>query len=174
MSQAQQQQSKRERRQRHRQNISGGVDNSETAQILNTLSEIDDLPIDPEEDEIMGQLISKLTSTANLSEEKVRSNEWVRQYILILYECLSPTEDGCHGAWRGYAHGDSAAALDPLNPADRMKFETLVSNSSDLALSRSEGAKVIEEGTRDVQESILNDQNESSGGNGLLGRLGLR
>jgi len=150
-----------------------GQREGEAAQVLSALSEIDDLPINPQDDPVMGQLISKLTSTANLSEEEVRSNEWVREYILILYLCQFPTEDGCHSEWRGWAHNDERQEREPLNPKKRAMLKTLVS-SSKLALSRSEGAKVIEEGTRDVKESVLSEPDNSSGGNGLLGKIGLK
>lgn len=166
----------KERRQRyHTGNLQGeGRREGEAAQILNTLSEIGDLPIQPEDDPVMGQLISKLTSTANLTEAEVRSNEWVREYILILYLCQFPTPDGSHGSWRGWQHGDADDAKEPLDPETRMELETLVTTSK-LALSRSEGAKVIEEGTRDVNESIVHEEgNSGSGGGGIMGKLGLR
>lgn len=164
----------RERRQQfHMANAktSTGRSNSDAAEILTTLSEIDDLPIAPEDDPVMGQLVSKLTSTANLSPEEVRSNEWVREYILILYLCRFPTPDGCHGSWRGWAHGDADQDREPLQPEKRAELETFVTTSK-LALTRSEDAKVIEEGARDVQESIVNDKGrDAGGGGGLLGRL---
>jgi hypothetical protein len=149
-----------------------GRTNQEAAAILTALSEIDDLPIQPEDDPVMGQLVSKLTSTANLSADEVRSNEWVREYILILYLCQFPTKDGCHGSWRGWAHGDADAAKAPMDPSTRMELETLVTTSK-LALSRSEDAKVIEEGTRDVKETHVNDGSDGAGGGGILGKIGL-
>lgn len=144
----------------------------QTTQVLKELSEIDDLPLKPEDDEVMGQLISKLTSTANLTAEEVRSNEWVREYILILYLCQFPTPDGCHGSWREWAHGDSDAGREPLDPRKRLQLETLVTTSK-LALTRSEDAKVIEEGTRDVKETHVHDGEGEGGGGGIRGLLGL-
>jgi hypothetical protein len=165
---------KQRRSQYHASNLQGSQEpTGETTQILNTLSEIEDLPIQPQDDKVMGQLVSKLTSTANLTEAEVRSNEWVREYILILYLCQYPTPDGCHGSWRGWAHGDSDEEIEPMKPSTRLQLETLVTTSK-LALSRSEDAKVIEEGTRNVSESIVSDENGSgNGGSGLLGKLGL-
>ena len=143
----------------------------ETAEILRALSDIDDLPIEPKDDPVMGQLVSKLTSTANLSEEEVRSNEWVREYILILYLCKFPTHEGMHTSWRGWAHGDSSQARDPLDPDKRMMLEAFVS-SSKLGLSRSQDAKAIEESVRNVNESIVNEgDNNDGGGGGILGRI---
>lgn len=158
----------------HSGNLQGSQQRQgEAAQVLSALSEIDDLPMDPQDDPVMGQLVSKLTSTANLSEEQVRSNEWIREYILILYLCQFPTEDGCHSEWRGWAHGDESEERDPLDPKQRAMLETLVSTSK-LALSRSEDAKVIEEGTRNVSESVLTEDGNDSGGGGILGRIGLK
>lgn len=144
-----------------------------TAEILRYLSEIDDLPIGTD-DPIMGQLVSKLTSTANLSAEQVRSNEWVREYLLILYLCKHPTKEGMHGSDRAWAHDDVDAFRDPLDAEDRMAIESFVT-SSKLALTRSEDMEVVKESTRTVNESIVNnDGRNDSGSGGLLGRLGVR
>lgn len=162
---------KQRRQPYHQQNLQGQDQKGETAEILQALSETEDLPIQPQDDEVMGQLVSKLTSTANLSSEQVRSNEWVREYILILYLSKFPTPEGCHSAWRGWSHGTASEAREPMQPEERMKWETLVSTSK-LALSRSEGAKVIEEGTRNVSESIVNEEgDDGSSSGGILGKL---
>jgi hypothetical protein len=163
---------KQRRQQYHAGNLQGGQERKgEAAEILSALSNVDDLPIDPESDPVMGQLVSRLTSTANLSAQQVRSNEWIREYILVLYLCQFPREDGAHGPWRGIAHGSVDAERDPLDPQTRMQLEAFVSMSK-LALSRSEDAKVIEEGTRDVSESIVNEGDGDGGGSGILGKLG--
>lgn len=149
------------------------ADDASTAEILRYLSEIDDLPIS-KNDPIMGQLVSKLTSTANLSAEQVRSNEWIREYLLILYLCKHPTKEGMHSAERAWAHDDVDAFREPLGAEDRMKIEAFVT-SSKLALTRSEEFRAVEESTRTVSESIVNDDSrgDSSSG-GVLGRLGIR
>jgi len=178
MSKAQEAKDAQKRQQRHayhQANLGGGAAKQpgESAQILHQLSKVSDLPIDPEDDEVMGQMISRLTSTANLTEEQVISNEWVREYIFILYICKFPSPDGMHSSWRGWAHGDDGEARHPMQPETRMEWESFVT-SSKLALSRSEDAKVIEEGSRDVSESIVSD-GESGGDSsgGILGMLGL-
>jgi len=158
----------------HSMNLQGqGQNEREAAQVLHALSETEDLPIQPEDDKVMGQLVSKLTSTANLSAEEVRSHEWVREYILILYLCQFPTEDGMHSEWRGWMHSDSSKEREPLDPRTRLELEAHVT-SSKLALSRSEDAKVIEEGARDVRESVMSGQDSNSGSGGLLGKIGLK
>lgn len=141
----------------------------QTAEILSSLSKIDDLPIKPEEDAVMGQLVSRLVSTTNLTSEQVRSNEWIREYLLILYLSKFPTKDGVHGSKRAFAHDDPDAARPALSPEKRTELEAFISTSN-LALNRSEDAKVIEESVRNVNESIVNEDSDGSSGGGLLGR----
>jgi hypothetical protein len=160
---------KQRRHDYHNQNLASD-DPAEAAEILRALSEIDDLPIQPEDDPVMGQLISKLSSTANLSVESVRSNEWVREYILILWLSKKPKETGCHTDWRAWAHGSDDAAVEPLSSGKRLEVETLVT-SSKLALSRSEDFRGPKEAMRTVSESIVSDQEESDTSGGILGRL---
>lgn len=143
-------------------------DGSNAAEILRMLSDIDDLPIDATEDPIMGQLVSKLTSTANLTSAQVESNEWVREYIMLLYLCKHPRKQGLHGSWRGWAHGDRDEAIKPLGPSKRMEIETFVSTSK-LGLTRSEDFKAVEESTRTISESVVHDDSKDNQG-GLIGR----
>lgn len=143
---------------------------SNTAEILRYLSNIDDLPIGTD-DPIMGQLVSKLTSTANLSPEQVKSNEWVREYLLILYLCKHPTKEGMHSSDRAWAHDDVDAYREPLDAEDRMAIESFVTTSK-LGLTRSEDMAAVKESVRTVKESITNDANESGGSSGgILGWL---
>lgn len=170
------QRQERERQRQHQlhtQNVSAPEEDENTAEILRELSEIDDLPIG-QDDPVMGQLVSKLTSTANLSPEQVRSNEWVIEYILVLYLCQFPDEDGMHSSWRGWAHGDTVEYREPLSAEDRMMLESYVS-STQRALTRSEDFEAVKEATRTVNESVVRDETQQeSGGDGLLGRMGLK
>ena len=157
----------------HQGNLQGqGKQKGEAAQILHALSDDSDLPIQPEDDPVIGQWVSKVTSTANLSEEQTRSIEWEREIQMTLRLCQYPTEDGVHGSWRGWVHGDEDKALEPIDQKTRATWESEIS-SSKLALSRSKDAKVIEEGSRDVSESIVSDPDSDDGRGGLLGKLGL-
>lgn len=145
---------------------------STTAEVLRYLSQDNDLP-DFEDDPVMSQLVSKVTSTANLSSDEVRSNEWVREYLLVLYLSKHPRKEGMHTDARAWAHDDASEHRKPLSPEDRMAVESFVT-SSKLALSRSEDFRAVEESVRSVQESIVNDESESdSSGGGILGRIGL-
>lgn len=173
MSDVQEQYDKQRRQPYHSNNLAGeGGQPGEAAEILTALSKVEDLPLDAKEDEVMGQLVSRLTSTANLTAEQVRSNEWVREYILILYLCKFPRPDGAHSEWRAIAHDDREAAREPLPPDKRMMLEAFVTNSK-LALSRSEDFTGPKEAVRNVSESIVNEDGDGggSGGGGILGRL---
>lgn len=172
MSEPQEEYAKQRRHNYHTTNLAEGQETPESkALILRELSQVDDLPINPGNDPVMGQLVSKLTSTSNLTPEEVRSNEWIREYIMVLYLCKYPRPGGLSGAWRGYAHGDRSAEREPLDPEKRTMIETFVSESK-LALKRSEDAKVIEEATRSIRESVTRDESDrQESGGGILGRL---
>lgn len=161
--------SRQRRHELHTQNLRAGEQDDTAAEVLRYLSEIDDLPID-RGDPVMGQLISKLSSTANLSAEQITSNEWVREYLLLLYLAQYPRKDGVHGAWRAWSHDDREADLEPLSPEKRMQVETFVTTSK-LALTRSEDFKAVEESTRNVSESVVHNEDEAEKSGGILGRL---
>lgn len=146
--------------------------NDDAGEILRILSDIDDLPISPEDDPVMGQLVSRLTSTANLTPEQVRSNEWVHEIILLLYQCKFPRPGGLDPWFRGYAFGDPSAERDVMDAEERMLLETHTSMSK-IALSRSENAKVMEEGSRTINESVVDSRDGDGGSGGLRGRFGL-
>lgn len=169
---AEEQYNKQRRQAYHQNNLAGeSQQTGEAAQILSELSKVDDLPLDAEDDPVMGQLVSRLTSTANLTAEQVRSNEWIREYIMVLYLCRFPREDGAHSTWRAVGHGDASEAREPLDPEKRMMLEAFVTNSK-LALSRSEDFTGPREAVRNVSESIVNEEgNDSGGSGGILGRL---
>lgn len=171
MSQSKSEYARKQRQQAyHQANLQGQQDKAESAELLNALSEIDDLPITPHDDETIGQFASRVVSTANLSEKEVRSHEWAKEYILILYLADRPTEQGLHSEWRGWTYGDMDAEKEPLDPKRRAELESFMT-SSNLALSRSEDAKAMEESTRNVNESIVNEGDSESGSSGWFSRL---
>jgi len=167
----------REKERKHRmhsQNLSGSVgDGQNSAEVLRQLSEIDDLPIG-EDDPVMGQLTSTLASTANLSKEDVRSKEWVFEYIRLANEAQYPPQYGITGARRAWMYDDMEEYRMPQDNQDASTTEAFVDNAK-RALTRSEDAKVIEESTRTVSESVVRDEsNDDGGSSGLLGRMGLK
>lgn len=143
-------------------------DDDNAAEVLHQLSVIDDLPID-RDDPIMGQLISKLTSTTKLTKDQIQSNEWIRQYLVLLYLCKHPPEDGVHRETAVWAKDDLNAWVEPMDPERRMELEAFVA-SSNLALHRSEDGFAVKEGSRNISESVVHDDAQSKK-KGLLGRF---
>jgi len=118
---------------------------------------------------VLSQLASKLTSTANLTPEQVRSNEWIREVLLILYLARKPRKEGTHGGWRAWSHDDADADYSPLDANDRLQIETYLQMTK-LGLTRSEDMESVKEVMRQRKESFVHDDKESSG-SGILGRL---
>jgi len=154
----------------HQQNLGqSGQGSREAAEALRYLSEIDDLPVD-KDDAVMGQLVSKLMSTANLDADDLRSNEWVMEYLLLGWLARKPTEEGVHGALRAYVHDDRSAAIKPLTPEERLQVETFIGLPAKMAQSRSEDMSAIKEVMRNRDESFVHNDDDDEGG-GLLGIL---
>lgn len=151
----------------HQDNLSQQSDKA--AEVLRYISEIDDLPIEAD-DPVMGQLVSKLTSTANLTAEQVRSNEWVREYLLILYLARRPRKEGVHSGWRAWSHDDHTEDIEPLDPEERLQIETSVSMTK-LALTRSEDMEGVKESTRNRSESYVHEDGDGGGKGGILGKI---
>ena len=164
-----QMQRRQQRGQFHSQNLSGQQDDGEAAEILRYLADIDDLPI-AKHDPVMGQLISKLVSTANLTAEQVKSNEWIVEYLLVLYLSKHPPKYGMHGVERAIAHDDPDEDVDYLTAEERMSLESFIQVDK-LAFTRSEDFKAVEESTRNVNESVVRDEQNEGGSGGILGKL---
>lgn len=167
----------REKERKHRmhsQNLSGQIeDDQNKAEILSQLSEIDDLPIGSE-DPVLGQLTSAIASTTNLGEDDLRSKEWVYEYLRVVHKAPYPPSYGITGARRAFVYDDMNEYREPLDSEDAATVEAFLDNAK-RALTRSEDAKVIEESTRTVNESVVKDDTQSSnGGSGILGRMGLK
>jgi len=174
MSKSERKQAREQQRrdQYHSANLSqGGVNEREAAQVLKELAEDKDLPIQPEDDEILGQMTAQASSEAKLSEEERRSIEWEREIALVMWLSKRPDEDGCHSSWRGWMHGDTEEAVEPLTPEERMVAESLMPTHKEI-LSRSDEGFAIKESTRNVSESYVNEPNKQSGGGGILGLFG--
>ncbi|MFB6198899.1 MAG: hypothetical protein ABEI52_11645 [Halobacteriaceae archaeon] len=167
---AKQIEAQRRRQAFHQNNLQGqSQQDGEAAEILRYLSNIDDLPIE-QDDSVMGPLVSKLISTANLSAEQVKSNEWVFEYLLVLYLSLHPPKYGMHGDERAIAHDSREAKRPYLTSEERMQIEAFIQIDK-MAVTRSEEMKLTEEATRNVSESVVHEEGESSSGGGILGRI---
>jgi len=143
----------------------------EGIQVLKQLSQNRDLPIQPDDDEIIGQFDAEVTSEANLSTEEYESIQWEREIQVLLWLCKQPTPDGLHGAWRGWAHGDQEKEVEPLTPRERAKVESFLTSHKEI-LSLSKDGFAVKESARSVSESYVNEGQEGeSGSGGILGML---
>jgi len=170
MSQRQEEIDKQRRHSIDQMNLQGQGDDT-NVQALQALREID-LP-DADDGDLLETWMSTVNSTANISEEKRMSHEWEKEISLIMELSNKPTKDGLHESWQGWAHGDSSKAQEPLTPEERAQKEANL-QTSNLALTRSEGGFVIKESLRGIKQSFVGDGEGDGGSGGILGRLGLR
>lgn len=112
---------------------------------------------------------SKTASTANLSEEDVKSKSWVIEYHQLIGKCAHPPEYGLTGPLRAWAYDDYTEWRTPLDARDDLKLEGF-SETAKEAKTRSKDGWGVETATRDTKESIVRG-NESESGGGLLGRF---
>jgi len=169
----QEKQQEKQRRHAMQQTALNAAQNDEGgAAVLRQLSEIDDLPSFP--GSTLDQFVSRIISTSNLSKEDIQSDEWVREYIMLLYRSQFPPEDGLSGHARAYALDDASEKRDPLDGPVKTQMEAF-KHVSGQALTRSEDMEATREATRTIAESIARDESpdESSSG-GLLGKIGLK
>jgi hypothetical protein len=113
---------------------------------------------------------SKSTSTANLSEEDVRSKEWVLEYHQLMARMERPPEYGIHGHFRAYIYDDAEEFKRPLKPKEALEIEGYTEIGKESS-TRSKGGWGVETSTRDTKESIVRDQEQNSGGGGIFGVL---
>lgn len=170
---AQMKESERQRKHSMQQSALNAAHNDQSgAAVLRQLSEIDDLP--EFQGKTLDQFVSTIISTSNLSAEDIKSDEWVREYILLLYKSQFPPEYGLKGHARAYALDDKSEKRDPLDGPVKTQMEAF-KHVSGQALTRSEDMKLTEEGMRTVAETIARDDSpDDSGGGGILGKIGLK
>jgi len=160
------------RDQYHQRNLSA-QDGGEGIQLLKELSKNKDLPIQPDDDEIIGQFGAEATAEANLSDGEYESIQWEREIQVLLWLCKQPTPDGLSGAMRGWAHADSEKEKEPLQAEERGVVESYVTTHREVLSLSKEGFGVKESG-RSVKQSIVDDGNKSgSSSGGLLDKIGL-
>jgi len=167
-----QEQLDRQRRQQlDNANLQRQADNGSNVRVLEQLSNLSDLPTQPQDDETVGQFASRVVSTTNLSDDEVKSYEWMKEVVVLLYLATMPEKEGVHGVWRGWCEGDMSKEVEAISPQKRAELESFI-RSTNLAVKRSRDAKVIEEGSRDVRESIVDDgEGEDGGSSGILGKI---
>lgn len=150
----------------HRANLSQGPDDSNAPETLKYVSEPEDIdsPI-----EALEWINSKSTSTANLSEEDVRSKPWILEIHQLIARMDRPPEYGIHGHLRAFVLGDVEAYEQPMTPGERLEVEGYTEIGKE-AFTRSKEGWGVETSTRDTKESIVRGEDDGGGG-GILGRL---
>lgn len=119
--------------------------------------------------EVLKFINSKATTTTQLSENDVRSKEWVIEYLQLIDQMDRPPHYGVHGTLRAWARGDREAAKEPLEPGDAMEFESF-SEMGKLATKKSEGGWGVETATKDTVETLQRKE-ERKKGNKILDRF---
>lgn len=121
-------------------------------------------------DDSLDYFLNKIISTANLSEDEANGIEWENEIAMLRRKQVYPPEYGLTGHLRGFAFADAEAYLMPLDKFELIKQQGLATLSK-LAVTRSEEFVGVETSTRDVSETIVNDEEEGSSG-GLANRFG--
>lgn len=114
---------------------------------------------------------SRSTSTTNLSEEDVRSKEWVIEYHRLMSQMERPPSYGVAGHRRAWMYDDVDEFKVPLGPNEELKTEGFAEIGKESS-NRSKEGWATETATKDTKESIMRDDTDESGGGGLLSRLG--
>lgn len=135
--------------------------NRDDPKTLKYLAETEDLP--ELSDDTLNYLLHKNISTAYLSEAESRAIEWENQIAILKREISHPPDYGVTGYLRAYAFQDMDQFKTPIDVSERIKQEGLATLSK-LAATRSEEFIGVDTTTRDIQESIVSNAEESSGG----------
>lgn len=134
--------------------------NTDDPRTLKYLAETDEIP--SLSDDTLDYLLHKNISTANLSELEARAIEWENEIAMLRREQSHPPEYGITGYLRAYAFQDMDQYAQPIDSSERIKQQGL-GMLSKLAATRSEEFIGVDTTTRDIQESIVSEPNDSGG-----------
>jgi len=150
----------------HNQNFGRPADTNapETLKYVSKPEDID-APVDALE-----WINSKSTSTANLSEEDVKSKNWRLEYHQLFAIMGKPPEYGIKGHLRAYVYDDVNEYELPLDQDEQLEVECYTEIGKESS-TRSKDGWGVETSTRDTKESIVRDEEQQGGGGGLLGRF---
>lgn len=167
MSKSQEEWAEQQRRdQYHQGNLQGARDTNapETLKYVSKPEDIDS-PL-----ESLEWINSKSTSTANLSEEDVRSKEWVLEYHQLMSRMERPPEYGVTGHLRAYVYDDVDEYKKPLKSTEALEVEGYTEVGKESS-TRSKDGWGVETSTRDTTESIVRDDDSKNSSGGILGRF---
>jgi len=143
------------------------ADNSNAPETLKYVSKPEDIdsPL-----EALEWINSRSTSTTNLSQEDVRSKEWVIEFHRLMSKMARPPTYGISGHLRAYVYDDVDEFKMPLDHTEEMQSEGF-SEIGKESSQRSKEGWATETATRDTKESIMREDGDDGGGSGILGRL---
>lgn len=113
---------------------------------------------------------SRSTSTTNLSEDDVRSKEWVIEYHRLMSQMERPPDYGIIGHRRAWVYDDVDEYKMPLGPNKELEAEGF-SEIGKESSARSKDGWATETATKDTKESIMRDDTDEPGSGGLLSRI---
>jgi hypothetical protein len=167
MSTPEEMQEKQRQAEWHRQNLSRRSEDEDKApETLKYISKPEDSVESPTD--ALEWINSKSASTANLSEEDVRSKDWVLEYHQLLSRMEHPPEYGLKGHVRAWAYDDVEEYRQPLSSSKLLETEGYTEIGKE-ATTRSKEGWGVETSTRDTKESIVRGDEDDSGG--LLGKI---
>jgi hypothetical protein len=154
------------RRQVHAANMQG-VEDSNAPETLKYVSKPEDIesPV-----EALEWINSRSTSTTNLSEDDVRSKEWVIEYHRLMAQQERPPAYGIVGHRRAFMYDDIDEYKLPLSPNKELETEGY-SEIGKESSARSKEGWATETSTADTKESIMRDETQEEGGGGILDRI---
>jgi hypothetical protein len=167
MSKSQQERYEQQRRdQYHSGNLQGAQDTNapETLKYVSKPEDIDS-PI-----EALEWINSKSTSTANYTEEDVRSKEWVLEYHLLMAKMERPPEYGVTGHLRAFVYDDVDEYRKPMKAAETLEAEGFTEVGKESS-TRSKDGWGVETSTKDTKESIVRDEEDKNSSGGILGKF---
>lgn len=148
----------------HARNVVSG-ENPDNPKTLQYLAEPGDVP--ELSDNTLDYMLHKIISTANLTEAETKGIEWENEIAMLFRTQVHPPEYGCTGYMRAFAFQDIDAFREPIDQLESIKQQG-IGTLSKLAATRSEDFIGVDTSTRDIQESIVSNPDEKSGG--LLAR----
>jgi len=151
----------------HQGNLGNARGDSNAPETLQYVSQPEDIdsPV-----ESLEWINSKSTSTANLTSDDVMSKKWKLEYSREIATTPYPPAYGIKGHLRAYMYDDKSEYRMPLDTDKKVETEGFMEVGKE-SNTRSKDGWGVETATKDTQESIVRNDEDKSGGSGILGRF---
>lgn len=146
--------------QRHNANLQRPEDEDKAPETLKYISQPEESVESPAGS--LEWINTKSASTANLTDEDVRSKDWIIEYHQLMSRMRHPPSYGLTGHIRAWAYDDPHEELYPLSGEDLLTTEGFAEIGRESS-TRSRGGWATETSTRDTKESIVHDGQENKG-----------